>query len=119
MYQAKIFFEAYEDTLENGETNEDVANYWDETFTADSAEQLKQLIVEATYTEWKDIEHEDANGYPTRSEYWTNYPTSEDNQGKATEREVRLWKEGKSRLWSIHCHILVSKISLSETKAVL
>lgn len=116
MYKAVIYFEAYEDSYEDGEIG-NIANHWDETLTAKTKKELRELIEKATYNEWKNIEHEDINEYPKASEYWTSYLADEDNQGDAYPSQIEEWKAGKLRLWAIRCHILVSKVT--ETKAVI
>lgn len=115
-YKATIYFDAYEDVYKTGES-ESCDNAWREIVEAESAGEMRASIEQATYSKWSDIEHEDSNEYPTQSEYWTGYMADADNQGEAYASDVEKWKQGNMRLWAIHCHILVSKIT--ETKVTL
>jgi hypothetical protein len=115
MYQATIYFDSNEDSYTEGELPNGGAN-WSETLTADTKEELKEQICEATYSKWEDIEQEDINEYPDATEYWASY-LSNDNEGEATKWEVEAWKQGKLRLWAVSCHILVSEVT--KRKAVL
>lgn len=110
MYQAKIYFEAYEDSYTEGETT-DCTNSWQDTLTDSDPERLKQKIIDATYTKWEDIEQDDINDHPNQTEYWTSYHANADNVGNASDAQIEQWKAGKCRLWAIHCQILVSKLT--------
>ena len=114
MYKAEIMFTATEDNFEQGEIGTS-SNDWNETLTAKTTEELKAKVLETTYS--TELYDEQINDYDHATEYWTSYLTNVDNQGEATERELTLWEQGKLRLWSVNCHILVSEVT--ETKAEL
>ena len=116
MYKAHIYFTAYEDDYEDGQSIS-ADNSWDEVFTADTQSELRNKILEATYSKWEDLNDEQMNEYDWATEYSTSYLTNEENQGDASEREIEEWKQGKTRLWAIDCHILVTKVT--EEKASL
>lgn len=115
MYQAIIYFDSYEDNFTEGETSK-CDNFWHEILEAKTKKQLKTLIETYTFSEWKNVTQDNINDYPTKTEYWASYMADADNY-EATESELRLWKQGKLRLWAIHCHILVTE--LAEKKVLL
>lgn len=115
-YKAKIYFQAVEDSYENGQEL-GVDNSWEETLYADTQSELRNKVLEATYSKWADIDDDQMNEYGWCTEYHTIYLANEDNQGDATSQEVEEWKQGKLKLWAITCHILVTKIT--EEKASL
>ena len=116
MYKADIEFTAYEDVFEDGE-NTSCDNSWNETLTADTASELRNKILEATYSRWEDLDDEQINEYDFATEYHTSYLANADNEGDASEAEIESWKLGQTRLWAIHCHILVTEVT--EKKASL
>jgi gas vesicle protein len=116
MYKATIYSEATEDNYMDSLVG-DVVNSWEEVLTADTQSELRNKILEATYTEWKDLNDEQINDYDWCTEYHTSYLTNEDNQGKAYESEVKEWKKGKTKLYAVECHILVTEVT--EKKASL
>lgn len=110
-YKAMIFFDATEDIYEHGEQPDSPGASWEETLTAKTKKELKEKIAEVTFNDWKFIEQDDINEYEHATEYWTSYLTTDDNDGKASDSEVALWKQGKLRLWAVHCHILVNEVT--------
>ena len=82
MYKAHIYFDAYEDSYEDGEL--DHANNWEQTITADSKSELRNEILEATYSKWEDLDDDQMNEYDWCTEYHTSYLANEDNEGSAT-----------------------------------
>lgn len=115
MYQAVIYYSAYEDDYKNGESLQ-CDNSWDEKLEADTIEELRNKVLDATYTKWEDLDDDQYNEYKDATEYNTSYLTDELNQGQASAIQVEEWKQGKCRLWAINCHILVSKIEKSKAK---
>lgn len=115
-YKAHIEFTANEDNYEQGEISTG-DNSWDETLYADTQAELRNKVLEATYSKWADLDDEQANGYDWCTEYHTSYLANADNQGDASESEIEAWKRGECRLWAINCHILVTQVN--ETKAIL
>ena len=113
-YKAQIMFTAYEDVYEDGESGSS-DNSWNETLTADTQSELRNKILETTYSQWQHLDDDQANEYDWCTEYQTSYLATVDNQGDATEREIELWKVGQFRLWAVHCHILVTKITESKS----
>jgi hypothetical protein len=117
MYKATIQFDSYLDNYESGQIGNS-CNQWETDLTAKTTEELKAKILIETYqTDWRDVEHDDINEYEQWSEYHTSYMTNVNNEGEATEAELEKWREGKLELYSVDCHILVSKVT--EEKAVL
>ena len=57
------------------------------------------------------------NEYDWCTEYHAGYLANADNEGDASASEIEQWKQGKLKLWAIHCHILVTEVT--ETKASL
>ena len=110
MFKAEIEFSAYEDVFEDGE-NVSCDNTWFETITADTASELRNKVLEATYSRWQDLDDEQINEYDFATEYHTSYLANENNEGDASESEIEAWKRGELRLWSIHCHILVTEVT--------
>ena len=115
MYKAQIEFRAYEDDYEQGEL--DFANSWDETLTAETQSELRDKVLQATYSEWEWLDDEQANEYDWCTEYHTSYLANAENIGDASEQEIRQWKRGKLKLYSVNCHILVTEVT--ETRATL
>lgn len=119
MLRATIRFSAYEDNYAEGEDTRCV-NSWEGTVEASTADELKQLIVASTYQdEWNlaNFDDEQIHEYSDMTEYHTSYLAPEDNVGDASKSQMDEWKQGKLRLWAIHCDILVSEIT--RTKVVL
>jgi len=114
-YKARIEFTAYEDNYEHGEG--DYANSWSDTLTGDTRSELRNKILEETYSKWEDLDDCQANEYDWCTEYHASYLANEDNQGDATESETAEWKDGKIKLYAVHCHILVTEVT--EKKASL
>ncbi len=117
MYKATIYFDANEDNYEQGELIDSPGANWEEVLTADTQSELRNKILEATYSKWGDLDSEQFNDYDWATEYHTSYLANEDNQGDASKSEIESWKQGKTRLWSVNCHILVTKVT--EEKASL
>lgn len=115
MYKADIYFDAIEDNYKDGE-NVNPDNWWKDTLTAVTTEELKTKIEEATYTKWSDIDFDDFNDTDTAICYIASYYTNEDNEGEASDAECELFKQGKKRLWSVHCRIMVSKVTESKVE---
>lgn len=109
MYQATIYFEAYEDDFEDGQSLV-CDNSWEQTLTADTQSELRNKVLEATYTKWPDLDDEQMNEYEDATEYQTSYLTNAENYGEASENEILAWKQGNHKLWSVNCHILVSEV---------
>lgn len=116
-YKAQIEFRATEDNFEEGIISSNPSNVWEETLYADTQSELRNKILEATYSQWADLNDEQINEYDWCTEYSTSYLANEANEGKATDAEYESWKLGKTRLWDVECHILVTKVT--ETKASL
>lgn len=114
-YKAQIYFDAYEDDYKEGELNQ--ANSWEQTLTADTQSELRNKILEATYSKWEDLSDEQINEYDWCTEYATTYLTNADNEGDASESEIEQWKKGDLKLYAVNCHILVTEVI--EKKATL
>lgn len=114
MYKAKIYFEAYEDIYSDGEQL-NCDNQWDEELTAKTKEELKEAILQATYSKWENVDKEQINEYDWCTEYHTAYITNEENVADASKAEIEEWKKGELRLWAVHCHILVTKVTEEKT----
>lgn len=110
MYKAKIYFEAIEDDYKNGEIG-GVVNHWTEQITALTQSGLRNKVLEATYSKWQDLDDEQMNEYGWCTEYHTSYLANEENEGEATQSEIKAWKKGKLQLFAINCHILVTEIT--------
>lgn len=115
MYKAQIEFIAYEDSYEQGELEQ--VNIWEETLLADTQSELRNKILDATYSKWEDLDEEQMNEYDWCTEYHTSYLANENNEGDASEEEIEQWKLGKLKLYAINCHILVTEVT--EKKASL
>jgi hypothetical protein len=115
MYKANIEYIAYEDSYEHGEL--DQVNRWNEIIEADTQSELRNKILEATYSKWEDLDDEQMNEYDWCTEYHTSYLANEDNQGSASESEIEAWKRGELKLYAINCHICVTEVT--EKKATL
>ena len=116
-YKAIIFYTAYVDDYEQGQEFECV-NSWDDTIIADTKEELKAKILEATYTpSWDLVDDDQMNGYEHAYEYHTSYLADEENEGDATEEQIEEWKQGKLKLYAINCQVLVTEVT--ESKAIL
>lgn len=109
-YEVTIIFEAYEDSYEEGEIG-GLSNEWTLTLAANTPEELQEQICDATYTDWKYIDRDENNDTEEATAYATSYLANADNDGDATNTELAEWREGKTRLWAIHCNIFVSKVS--------
>ena len=114
-YKAQIEFSAYEDDYNEGEGA--YVNGWNETLEADTKSELRNKILEATYSKWEDLDDEQINEYDWATEYHTSYLANADNEGDATPREIEAWKKGEMKLYAINCHILVTEVT--EKKASL
>ena len=115
-YKAEIHFAAIEDDYELGEVN-GVVNSWTQTITADTQSELRNEILEATYSKWEDLDDDQMNEYDWCTEYHTSYLANADNEGDASAADIELWKAGKKVLYAINCHILVTEVT--EKKASL
>lgn len=116
MYKATIYFEGYKDDYTEGEsTNSDSS--WEQELTADTQSELRNKVLEATYSKWSDLDDEQINEYDWCTEYHTGYMANANNEGEASEQELADFAEGKCELWAIHCHILVTEVT--EKKASL
>jgi len=109
MYKAEIEFIAVKDDYENGEELT-ADNVWYETLTADTQSELRNKILDITYSKWTDLNDEKINEYDWCTEYHTSYLANADNEGNATEREIKQWKQGELELWAINCHICVTEV---------
>jgi hypothetical protein len=116
MYKANIEFRAFEDSYTEGESLT-TDNIWYENITADTKSELRNKVLETTYSKWEYLDDEQINEYEFATEYNTAYMANAENEGEATPSELEAWKLGKCRLWSVHCHIMVTEII--ETKADL
>lgn len=110
MYKANIYFNAIEDNYEDGEQEEN-SNSWDETFTAHTQSELRDKVLEATFSKWEDLDDEQISEYDHATEYSTIYLADEHNVTYAKPEQVEAWKRGELRLWAIHCHILVTEVT--------
>lgn len=115
-YKAVIYFHANKDNYTAGQALE-TDNAWSLTIAANTTDELKEQIAEATYSKWDDIFRNDINEYDDASEYWTSYMADADNIGDASQAQIDEWKQDKLELWAVNCHILVSEVT--ETKAIL
>lgn len=118
-YKAQIEFSAYVDDYEQGQQLDRV-NTWDETIMAYTQEELRNKVLQSTYSKWEDLSDEQINEYEWCTEYHTSYIAINDSQlGLVTpsDFEIDEWKKGKEKLYAVNCHILVSKIT--EEKATL
>lgn len=109
MYKATIYCTAEEDDYTDGQTNV-VVNSWEEALTADTQSELRNKILDATYSKWEDLNDEQMNEYDWCTEYHTSYMTDEDNQGVVSDKELELWCKGKKTLYTVNCHILVTEV---------
>lgn len=116
MYKAQIEFNAVEDNYQEGEIGQSWNN-WTEELTADTQSELRNKILEATYSKWEDLDDEQMNEYDWCTEYHTSYLANAENVGDASKAEIEAWKLGKCRLWAVNCHILVTEVT--EKKASL
>lgn len=118
LYKATIYFDAYEDDFKEGEAM-NCDNQWTETLMAKTKAELREKIANATYCDWAkgEIERGDDSDVEAAIEYWAGYTANAENEGEASAAEIEQWKQGKCRLWAIHCQILVSKVT--QTKAVI
>lgn len=116
-YKANIEFTAYKDDYTEGEDITAV-NSWYETLEANTKDELKQKILDATYTDkWENVSDEQINEYEHATEYFTEYTANGENDGNASASEIEQWKKGELDLYAIHCHILVTEAI--EQKTVL
>lgn len=115
MYKATIYYDMFEDNYEEGAIGS-AENTWQEEIRADTQSELRNKVLEATYSKWEDLDDEQMNEYDFATEYHTSYLANASNE-LANDLEVDLWKQGKYKLWDIDCHILVSEVK--ESKAVL
>jgi len=109
MYKATIYYDVVEDDYNKGEVG-DVVNSWTYELKADTQSELRNKILESTYSEWKDLDDEQMNEYDWCTEYHTSYMTDEDNQGVVSDKELELWCKGKKTLYTVNCHILVTEV---------
>jgi len=116
MYKAEIEFTATEEDYNLGEVG-GVDNSWNETYIADTQSELRNKILEATYSKWADLDDDQMNDYDWCTEYHTSYMANAENIGNATEAELEQWSKGEIRLWAVNCHILVTEVT--EKKASL
>lgn len=107
-YQATIHFSAIEDDYEQGEIGGSV-NDWIETIEADTTKELKEKVLQATYS--TELDDEQINDYSFATEYATSYLADENNEGDASPKQIEQWKLGKLKLYAINCHILVTEVS--------
>jgi len=117
-YKAQIEFMAYEDDYTEGE-GKNVAN-WDETIEADTQSELRNKVLDATYSKWEDLDDEQMNEYDWATEYHTGYPAIVESNGDimpASTYEIEQFKLGKETLLAVNCHILVTEVT--EKKATL
>lgn len=115
MYKAIIYFDRVEDDYEQGELERGTS--WTETFTADTKSELRNKVLEATYSKWAYLSDEQINNYDWCTEYHTSYLANAENVGNVSKSEVEQWKLGKLELWAVNCHILVTEVT--EKKASL
>lgn len=118
-YKAQIEFTAYEDDYSEGDSGVMVSS-WNEILTAGTQSELRDKILETTYSKWEDVDDDQMNEYDWCTEYHTSYLAylvNADNQGDASESEIADWKKGKQVLCAINCHILVTEVT--EKKASL
>lgn len=109
-YEATITFEAYEDDYNNGELY-GIDNEWTETLEANTPEELKEKICDATYNNWYYIDRDEDADEDEEAAYRTSYLANADNEGQATIADIEQWKKGETRLWAINCYIAVSKVT--------
>ena len=110
MFKARIYCEAYLDDYERGQMDNPV-NSWDTELTAETQEELRDKVLEETYSKWGGLDDEQMNGYDWCTEYHTSYMTNQDNEGEATAGELTQWRDGKLKLYAINCHILVTEVT--------
>ena len=116
MYKATIYYDVVEDDYNKGEVG-DVVNSWTYELKADTQSELRNKILESTYSEWKDLNDEQMNEYDWCTEYHTSYMTDEFNDGQVSDRKIEKWKNGEVKLYAVNCHILVTEVT--EKKASL
>lgn len=114
-YKAQIEFSAYEDDYNEGEGEH--VNTWHETLEADTQSELRNKVLEATYSKWEHLDDDQINEYDWCTEYHTSYLANAENQGDASKSDIEQWKKGELKLYAINCHILVTEVT--ETKASL
>ena len=113
MYKAVIYFDTEEDDYNEG-LNGKSGTSWVDSFESSTKEGLREQITDAVYCDWKDVMQDNANEYENQTEYWADYLANENNEGEATPQEVKQWKDGNLKLWSVRCHILVSEVKESK-----
>lgn len=109
-YKALVFCHSEVDNYESGLTGE-LGTSWDFKFESSSFSKLMDevaLFVNADSP--SDLYFEDINEYPDACEAWFDYHANVENY-EASERELELWKQGKIKLWNVHCHILISEVT--------
>lgn len=110
MYEAHIYYEAYEDIYEFGQAM-NCDNSWHELITAKDKADLKQEISDRTYTKWTLIDRDEETDGEEAFTYRTSYLATAENDGEASREQIEQWKHGKRRLWSVDCTILVSEVT--------
>lgn len=115
-YKATIYHDLVEDKYEEGEVG-DIISSWSYTHEADTQSELRNKVLEATYSKWEDLDGEQINEYDWCTEYHTAYMVDKYNDGDVSASEIEKWKRGEIELFSVNCHILVTKVT--EEKASL
>lgn len=114
-YQATIYFDSVEDSFTEGAIGKE-SNSWTEDLKAETLPNLKALILEATHCETDDgLFLDNCNDYPYASEYWTNFQADLNNfyldpAIPNHKKHLDAWEMSKARVWSVSCHILVSRV---------
>jgi hypothetical protein len=115
-FQARIFADTFVDDYSEGEGARGTS--WENHIYADSIDELLTKIedlVDVKRTEW---EVENINGYEDATEIFTCATVNENND-KASQKELSAWKRGKKTLWACHYHILVSEVTLAPVEIQL
>lgn len=117
-YQAKVMFDVFEDDYKDGEATNSV-NWWIETLTAKTTDELKTKIENSTYSKFSDdtIERDEVMDTDEVTAYRASYMTDQDNEDEPTEFQLEQWKQGQLKLYAVNCNIRVSKVI--ETKVEL
>lgn len=105
-YIAKVYYEATEDSYEEGLLFNGCSNSWTDTFDI-SANTAKEALAKAIKSTFYDINLDD--GAYDRHIFMISILVDEDN-AEATKEEVELWKKGEFRLWNLDISISLYKM---------
>ena len=111
-FRAIIYYDVYEDSYTEGEGTH--VNCYDEEFSGDTLEMLLFDVASCLDCYIKDLYFDNINDYEWASEFWWSFMCDEDNYKVTPVSSPELfqdWKNGETKLYVTHCHILVSKVT--------